>query len=314
MRITNKTLTTNYLRNLNRNLAQVQKYHNQLSSGKEISRPSDDPMLVSKIMSLKDNILANEQYNTNISDSIGWTETQDTALNDASGTLNRIRNLMIYGANGSLSETDRAAIKDEVEMQLGQLVDILNTNFDGRYIFAGQRTTTRPFELKPVEDGSGNEIGKKVIYHGDTGNVTREIATGVTIDLITDGSKIVGNIFDNADDAESNNELGIFLQDIVKAFDEDPSRLSGELLDKIDTHLDDILRIRSQIGAVHNRLEASKDRNVSENINLNKLLSDREDIDIAEKYMEFSVMAAVYQASLHTGARILQPSLLDYIR
>src|SRR5699024_218544 len=107
MRITNKTLTNNYLRNLNRNLQQVQKYHNQLSSGKEISKPSDDPMLVSKIMSLRDNIQGNEQYNKNINDSIGWVETQDTALNDVSGTLNRMRDLMIYGANGSLSDSDR---------------------------------------------------------------------------------------------------------------------------------------------------------------------------------------------------------------
>lgn len=144
MRITNKTLTSNYLRNLNRNLAQMQKYHNQLSSFKEVSKPSDNPMLVSKIMSLKDNIAANEQYNTNISDSLGWTQTQDTALNDVSRTLNRIRDLMIYGANGSLSDTDRAAIKDEVEMQMGQLVDVLNTNFDGRYIFAGQKQPLDP--------------------------------------------------------------------------------------------------------------------------------------------------------------------------
>lgn len=301
MRITNKTLTTNYLRNLNRNLAQVQKYHNQLSSGKEISRPSDNPMLVSKIMSLRDNIQANEQYNTNISDSIGWTETQDTALSDVSRTLNRIRDLMIYGANGSLSETDRAAIKDEVEMQMGQLVDILNTNFDGRYIFAGQKTMTRPFEL--VNDENGN---KTIIYHGDENNISREISTGVTVDLLTSGKEIVGK---QADD------LGDFLAEVVNALGSgDTEALSGDLLGRIDKHLDDVLRTRSQIGAVYNRLEAAKDRNESENINLKKLLSDREDIDLAEKYMEFSVMSVVYQASLQTGARILQPSLLDYLR
>lgn len=303
MRITNKTLTSNYLRNLNRNLAQVQKYHNQLSSGKEVSKPSDNPMLVSKIMSLRDNIQVNEQYNTNISDSIGWVETQDTALDDASSTLNRIRDLMIYGANGSLSETDRAAIKDEVEMEISQLVDILNTNFDGRYIFGGQKTTTRPFGLE----------GHEIIYNGDNNNISREISTGVTIDLITDATQLIGQ-----SDDDGVNELGTFLQNVINAFEGEeglsPENLSGDLLGEIDVHLDNVLRVRSQIGAVHNRLEAAKDRNISENINLKSLLSDREDIDIAEKYMEFSVMSAVYQASLHTGAMILQPSLLNYMR
>lgn len=302
MRITNKTLTSNYLRNLNRNLAQVQKYHNQLSSGKEVSKPSDNPMLVSKIMSLKDNIAANEQYNTNISDSLGWTQTQDTALNDVSRTLNRIRDLMVYGANGSLSDTDRAAIKDEVEMQMGQLVDVLNTNFDGRYIFAGQKTTTRPFEL----------VNGVILYDGDKNNIAREISTGVTIDLVTSGREVVGT----GDDTD--NELGKFLNDVLNAFSnkegKSPKDLSGDLLGKMDTHLDRILRTRSKIGAVHNRLEAAEARNKAENMNLKGLLSNREDIDVAEKYMEFSIMAVVYQASLKTGANILQPSLLDYLR
>ncbi|MBC8590325.1 flagellar hook-associated protein FlgL [Wansuia hejianensis] len=302
MRITNKTLTSNYLRNLNRNLAQMQKYHNQLSSFKEVSKPSDNPMLVSKIMSLKDNIAANEQYNTNISDSLGWTQTQDTALNDVSRTLNRIRDLMIYGANGSLSDTDRAAIKDEVEMQMGQLVDVLNTNFDGRYIFAGQKTTTRPFGL----------VDGVILYDGDENNIAREISTGVTIDLITSGREVVGTGND------TDNELGKFLNDVLNAFSnkegKSPKDLSGDLLGKMDTHLDRILRTRSKIGAVHNRLEAAEARNKAENMNLKGLLSSREDIDVAEKYMEFSVMAVVYQASLKTGANILQPSLLDYLR
>lgn len=93
-----------------------------------------------------------------------------------------------------------------------------------------------------------------------------------------------------------------------------PKDLSGDLLGKMDTHLDRILRTRSKIGAVHNRLEAAEARNKAENMNLKGLLSSREDIDVAEKYMEFSVMAVVYQASLKTGANILQPSLLDYLR
>src|SRR5690554_2869801 len=107
MRITNKVLNDNFLRNLSKNLNKMQKYQNQLSSGKEVSRPSDNPLLVAKIMSMDNNILQNEQYNSNISDTIGWVKTQDTALGDATGTLQRIKDLIIYGANGTLSDADR---------------------------------------------------------------------------------------------------------------------------------------------------------------------------------------------------------------
>ena len=305
MRITNNVLNNTFLRNLSRNLKQMQKYHNQLTSGKEVTRPSDNPLLVAKIMDMDNNIMQNEQYNSNISDTLGWVQTQDTALSDATKTLQRVKDLMIYASNGSLSETDRLAIKDEVEMQVEHLGDILNTNFDGRYIFAGQKTTTRPFEI-----GDGG-----LEYKGDSKDITREIATGVTIDLITNGSEIT-NI--NDDKVETKN-LGELLGKIIDAMeadasDEERSKLSNEYLGDMEKHIDNVVRVRTQIGAINNRLEAAKERNEAENLNLKAVLSEKEDIDIAEKYMEYVVMATVYQASLSVGAKILQPSILDYLR
>lgn len=294
MRITQSTLTNNFLRNLSRNLEQMQSYHDKLTSGKEVSKPSDDPLLVAKIMDMTKNIKQNEQYNSNISDTLGWVETQDTALNDATATLNRVRDLMIYGANGSLSETDRLAIKDEVEMQVEQIADVLNTNFDGRYIFAGQKTNDAPFK---IDSGV-------LTYGGDDNNISREISKGVEMELVSAGSEIT-----------QGQDLGEFLNKVVTALnDGDTDALSGDLLADADKHIDNVIRIRSKVGAINNRLEASKERNESENLNLNRVLSEREDIDIAEKYMEYVTMATIYQASLSVGAKIMQPSLLDYMR
>ena len=303
MRITNSVTTTTFMRNLNRNLNQMQKYHNQLSSGKLVSKPSDNPMLVSKIMSLNNNIMQNEQYGTNIKDTIGWVDTQDTTLNNVSGTLNRIRDLIIYASNGPLSDTDRAAIKDEMVMKVGELADALNTNFDGRYIFGGQKTTTRPYELVEItEDGKSYEV---LTYMGDSNNISREISPGVDIEMITNGGKVTG----------AANELGELLNDIILAMENgDTEALSEKFLKDMDMHIDNVIRVRSNVGAIQNRLDTSLSRNKTENLNLTKLLSEKEDIDIAEKYMEWSVMKSVYQASLAVGAQILQPSLLDFLR
>lgn len=304
MRITNSTLSTNFMRNLNRNLKQMQKYQNQLSSGKEISKASDNPMLVSKVMDLRNNIMQNEQYNTNIKDTLGWVETQDGALNGMTSTLQRVRELIVYGANGSLSETDRAAINDELKMKTEELADILNTNFDGRYIFGGQKTTTMPFKVN----------AGVLTYDGDTNNIDREISKGVVVKLSTVGSDITTT----SGTSVGNENLGALLNNINKALEGTgglgPTDLSGDLLGDIDKHLDNVLRARSRVGAINNRLEAAEARNESENLNLKSILSEREDIDVAEKYMEYSVMKTVYQASLATGAQIMQPSLLDYLR
>lgn len=295
MRITNSVLSEGFLRNLSNNLAQMQKYQNQLSSGKEVSRPSDNPLLVGKIMSMDNSIAQNEQYNSNISDSLGWVKTQDTALADATGTLQRITDLIIYGSNGSLSELDRTAIVEEVSMKTEELVDILNTNFDGRYIFAGQKTNSKPFDI----DGEGI-----LVYKGDNNNISREISQGVVIKLTTDGSEIV-------------HDLGTTLKEVITALEDGNSEeLTGEngLLGKVQTATDNVVRVRTKIGATYNRLEAAEERNRAENLNLRELLSEKEDVDIAEKYMEYMVMATTYQASLSVGAKILQSSLLDYMR
>lgn len=300
MRITNNTMNNTFLNNLNKNLRKMIKAQEQATSGKAVSRPSDNPLLVGNILSMRDNIQQNEQYNRNISDTLGWVQTQDTALNDATKTMNRIRDLIIYGANGSLSDTDRNAIKDEVEMSVGQLKDILNTNFDGRYIFGGQKTDKPPFI-----DKDGNNL----YYDGNNGNIEREIAQGVTIDIVSDGGKIT---------KVSGEDLGVFLNDVIKAMESgtpgELDKLSNEFLGKTDKFIDNLLQVRSKVGATHNRLEAAEERNKSENINLKEVLSEKEDVDLAESYMNYIMMSTAYQSSLSMGAKILQPSLLDYLR
>lgn len=309
MRITNKVLSEDFLKNLSKNLNQMQKYQNQLSSGKEVSRPSDNPLLVAKIMNMNNNILQNEQYNSNISDTLSWVKTQDTALGDATQTLQRINDLVIYGSNGALSDLDRSAIVEEVKMKSEELVDILNTNFDGRYIFGGQKTTEKPFSK--ANSALIDDVLVEVVftYNGDKNDISREISQGVEVNLISDGSKIIG-------EGTENENLGVLLKKVIDALDAGASDiLTGDdgLLGDLQKATDNVVRIRTQIGAIHNRLEAAEDRNKAENINLKELLSEREDIDIIEKYMEYMVMATTYQASLSVGAKILQPSLLDYL-
>lgn len=301
MRITNNTLTGNYLRNLSKNLKNMQKYQDQLSSGKEVSRPSDNPMVVSRVMNLDTRLRENEQFKTNIDDALGWSSTADGALASASGTLLRARDLIVYGANGALSDTDRSALVDEVKMLQGQLSQLFNTNYDGRYIFGGQETTNPPFS---VQDGV-------LTYNGNQEDLQREIAPKVGITLPSNGStftQVQGT-------AVGNESLGSLLQNVEKALESgDLNALSGDLLGDMDKHIDNVIRFRSKMGAVYNRLESARERNDAENLNMTEILSKSEDIDLAEKMMQYSTMSTVYQASLATGAKILQSSLLDYLR
>lgn len=302
MRVTNSLMANNYMRNLNRQTSKVMKYQEQLSSLKEVSRPSDDPMAVSKIMDLNSSITQNEQYLNTIDDAIDWTNVQDSALGQATNSLQRIRTLVQSAGTDTKSPEGRQAVKSEIEGEIETLTDALNTNFGGRYVFAGQNTTTKPFELT-FENGEFGGIN----YVGTEENLPREVSRGVTVDLLSNGGQLQS--------FGENETLSGFLSDVLTALDGegDVEALSGRLLETADAVIDNTVNMRTEIGAVSNRLEASKERNETENLNLQSMRSSEEDVDLAEKYMEFSMEMIAYEASLQMGTRILQANIMNYM-
>ena len=305
MRITNQSILHNYLNNLNKNLANLSRYQDQMSSGKEVRRPSDDPFAVTRSMSLYTSLNQNAQYLRNIEDSLGWVDMTDSALGHLGDIMHRLRELVVKGATGSLADADRNAIKDEVILLVGKLAQIANTNYDGRYIFGGQDTTKPPFEVD----------GYHLIYTGASGQdkemLTREISQNVVMEINVPGSWLISG---KAGQALSDDLPSVLNEIVLSLENADTDALGGKLLEQLDKHIDNILALRSEMGAKYNRLEAAKQKNEEETFNMKELLSKTEDIDFAEKIMEYSMMANVYYASLSMGARILMPSLLNFLK
>ncbi|EXJ22372.1 Flagellar hook-associated protein FlgL [Alkalibacterium sp. AK22] len=306
MRITNSLMSQSFLNNLNKNSKSVFKYQEQLSSMKQVSRPSDDPLKVSKILDLKNELKQNTQYKTTINDAIDFTNVQDAALASATNSLQRISSLTQQAANGTYNSQDRQAIKTEIENEVESMLDALNTNFGGRYIFGGQKSTEKPFTIN-------KDAGQFTIEYSGTdseinGNTTKEIARGVSVDLQTDGKRLF-----EPKGVEGN--ISTVLNDLFSALNEDDTQaLGGQSLKKIEKLIDNTVNLRTNIGAIHNRLSAARDRNESEYLNLETSLSNTQDIDLAETYMQYSMQMVSYQASMNMGTRILQTNILDYVR
>lgn len=299
MRITDNMMSSSYLRNLSRNQQNVQKYQNQLSSMKEVSKPSENPLLVSEIMTLKSSITQNAQYQTTIEDSISWTNMQDSALSNASNSLMRIKTLVQSAANDTMSDEGRAAVKAEIETELATFVDALNTEFGGRHVFGGTETTKVPFEIKYDGDKMTG-----IDYKGNKQDINREIASGVTVQLPTDGNSLVDN---------ANGDIGDLLSNILTGLDDNDSDIMRNSLDELDKQIDNVVRTRTEIGAVSNRMKSAQARNESQELGLKEMLSSKEDIDFAEKYMQFNMEYVAYSASLQMGTKVLQTSILDYL-
>ncbi len=307
MRITDSYMSSNFINNLQSNLKNLSKVQNQLSSLKEVSKSSDNPMLVSEIMDLNNSIIQNEEYMSTIKDSIGFSNMQDSAYDAATKSVSRIRTLIQQAGTDTVNNEDRQLIKAEVEAEIETLTDALNTNFGGKYIFSGMKTTTKPFSIE--KDANGKMIELK--YSGTSDNLTRRISQGVQIELKTDGTSLMN---ERVTEAGTTDNLSIFLTDVLTALeDNNVTALSGNLLERADIESSNIVTQRAENGAVFNRLEASKERNTSENLNLESMRSDKQDIDLAEKFMEYTMEQTAYQASLAMGTKILSTSILDYI-
>ncbi|WP_138202690.1 flagellar hook-associated protein FlgL [Haloimpatiens lingqiaonensis] len=330
MRITNKMLSNNFLRDMRTNLTNLKTLQEQMTSGKAVRRPSDNPFKVARAMQLHTEINLNKQYNENIKDTLNWLDTTDTALGQAGDIFHRIRELLISSGNGAYSEGERKAIKDEINEKISEFSQVMNTNFDGKYIFGGTRGTTKPMDTAAgINDNTrlfyykkgGGELLNGAEYQQIGEKLKVEISQGVDFtynvsakDIIefknaTGQAKDLRDIFKNiVNHLDGKNEDGTDLDaDSVK-------KLVNEDLKDISDTMNNILKLRSEVGAKQNSMESASEKNKDQNFNMTEILSKTEDIDITETTMQFATAQTVYIASLQTSARVLQPTLIDYIR
>lgn len=323
MRVTNSMLSKSFLRDLNRNQNNLKKINNQLSSGKEISRPSDNPYKAARSMQLSSDIKAAIQYNENIKDTTNWLDTTDTALQQLEKSFQRIRELMVSGGNAAYGVDEKKAIKDEINEKVNEIAQILNTNFDGKYIFGGTKVNSKPVAVQADGTTGNNKLyysssDGTIIADPSTSNEMEMLASGLIVE-ISQGVTMKYNVSSTEilEFGEGANKVNVMnlLTDITNSLDsEDSSEVTGNLLSQMDSTISNLLKIMSEVGAKQNRMEAAATQNEDQILNLKDVLSKTEDIDFAEKTIEATVAQTVYMASLQVSARIIQPTLLDFLR
>lgn len=296
MRITDNVIVNNYLSDLQNNLNNKEDAMRRLSTGQQVNRPSDDPFKTARSMELNASISENERYNTNIDEGMGWVKTIDSAMGSINDVLQSVRTKIEAGGNGGYSPTEKQALADYISQMKDELMDLSNSTYDGRYIFGGDKTNDKPVQ----KDGSGN-----MTYVGSKDGLKKIYGDGISID--------VGAAKDNFGDPMMKfiGSGGIFDQ-VLSTLNAggDPN----SVLDNFDKAKDVLDTTRSEFGAKYNRLDDMKSKNEADNLNMTELLSKTIDVDVAKEYMNVNVLDNVYESSLKVGAKVLQESLLDYIR
>jgi flagellar hook-associated protein 3 FlgL len=312
-------MSDSFMTDMNSNLQNLDRIRQQLTTGKNFSKPSHDPAGVIRTMQLYTGIDANKQYNKNISNVINWLDVTDTALDQIGKQLGKIRDKLQEAGDPGFGPTERKALKDEVNGIIASVSQTLNTTFDGKYIFSGTRVTGKPTSVsKDANNNSsiyyinkdGTRLTDKSSYEYKQMNekLKAEISEGVVMEYNVTAKEIL----------EDGGDLAKLLENIVNNLDSnnpiDTNKLYGENLGDIDKVLDNVLKIRAEVGAKQNRMDSAKTMNTETNFNMTEILSGIEDIDIVEKNMEYAVLQSVYISSLQTSAKVLQPTLMDYLR
>jgi flagellar hook-associated protein 3 FlgL len=282
------------LQRINESLAQSQS---QLSSGKRILKPSDDPFGTSQALAYRADLASNRQYQANATDGAAWLDAADTALGGVSALVLRARDLVVRGANSTSGSSANASIAAEIDQLIESVKTEANTQYAGQYIFAGTKTTTQPY----TPNGSD-------AYAGNSGTVPREIGPGVTVPVNVDGASVIG---DGSTPGTLINTLRQIATDLRA---NNISALGSADLRAIDAAVDNVNTVRATVGARADRLQTALARLQQLEESGTKLLSNTEDADMAQTFVTYSQQQAVYQAALKAGAQIIQPSLMDFLR
>lgn len=301
MRVTNANMANSYMYNIQSTTQKIDKLNKELTGQNVINKVSDDPFKAIKVMNLKNEITSVENLNSNADELLGWAEQTDGVLDSIGNLTNEIKNL-VTSISSIHSESDISSITKEVTEKVKQIAELFNSTYAGQNIFSGTATDEKTVNIVTNPNGS---IRIEKSNNINNGTLKGEVSPGITISYNA-----------TVDEVTNNGELFDTLNDVLDTLNTMPIDFNkiNDLKEGLDKGLSSVLDARSSIGAKINSIENMKENNISNIEKMSETLSMLNDIDIAQKAVELKSAELVYAASLQVGAKLMQNTILDYIR
>jgi flagellar hook-associated protein 3 FlgL len=299
-RITPAMITANTLNDLNATLSQLQRSSEEMSSGRRILEPSDDPYGASHAIDLKSQIGGLEAYSRSVEDGISWTQAATGAMTNIGNVLQRVRELLVQASNGTNSTSDLAAIGNEVTQLTEAIKQDADTQYAGQFVFAGTATTTPPYQA-----GANDE------YKGNNGSVMRTAGPGTNIAVNSEISSVLGNGKESGD-GKVLDVLRTIAQHLQEGTPASREALSTDMT-HLDTGMEALTQLQAVSGSATTQLQTAASRIESLQGAITQALSGTEDADFAKTATDYSNEQAAYSAALRSAASIVQESLLNFL-
>jgi flagellar hook-associated protein 3 FlgL len=289
MRVTNSMMTATVKRNLFRQAENLARKQETMASGKRINRPSDDPLGFGKVLDYRKTLSALEQYDRNIQNAKNRIEFVET-------TLGAVEDLMVDAKNWAVNQfasdtMDREAAITSVQNIREQMLQLGNSKMGNVYVFSGFQSLTPPF----AADGT---------YNGDNGYYSVMTADNMEMQVEADGSRI----FQGTDDVFD------ALDQLLVGLQTDDVTLIHNQINHFEQAQDQVQMVRAESGARFQQLELVEQQTARLKLTFEDMMDTTEKANMEETVIDFNNQETAYQLSLNAAAKIIQPSLINFLK
>lgn len=298
VRMTQSMMSHQAMGGMQTGLNRLAKVQEQLATGRIINRPSDDPTGATSAMRIRTSVAAQEQYTRNGEDAMGWLNQLDASLGDATDQVRRARELSIQATSGAIGQPSRDALAAEIDQIIDGLMTTANATYLDRPVFGGVTPDSFAYE----------KVAGAVTYAPtatSSEGVLRTVGDGAVVRVDLEGPDAFGS------DGDSVFDHLAALSAALKAGDQAGISAAQNLLNDDDKR---IVNARAEIGARTNRVEYSLTAASDASLRLTSSLSELENTDMVKATVDLQLQTVAYQAALGATAKVMQPSLLDFLR
>jgi len=302
-------MTNNMMSQIHRLNAEMLVVQEKISSQKRINRTSDDPLGMSRVLDYRSTIAVIDQYQDNISTAKTRIEVSESALGFVDDLLAQAREVAQENSDPDISAEKKQLAAAQIKDIYDQIMQMANSKFSNAYMFGGHKTDTEPY----------TSVNYTATYNGDNGDKRFIIGENSTISMDANGE----NIFKPDLDGDGFLDAGavdIFLQlkNLIDGLEHaDPVAGAAAIQATIEPLWDareQVNNKRSEYGPKVDRLDITEKYWSHLRPQLRKAISDIEDADIPKAIMELQTLELSYQTTLATTAKIIQPTLMDFLR
>jgi flagellar hook-associated protein 3 FlgL len=313
MRVTNNMVSDHVLSDLQARYQALATSQTQISSGRRVNAPSDDPTAAAQERLRQSELSGIKSSQTSVAGVQARLNSTESSLENLRSVLARANEIALEGANGTMSQSDRNAIADEVDQLIKSAKDSVNAKVDGDYVFSGTKSDTAPYSTATGDT-----------YQGDNGAILRDGGVGVTLQnnpsfvgvggtstpLTADAVLGNGSAAGDGKVLDALTQLSAHLRGGTAA---DLQAISTTDLQALTANQTAISSAVSAVGAMSNRATAAASRLDDLEDGTTQTIDDLTGIDLAKAISEYTTQSAAYEASLKVGAQIIQPSLLQFL-